>query len=187
MENTIWKGQITKDLSEVCHIFKDYYYQPIIDVDMYNAVENVMTLKRMVFIAPIFINSLKVHKEENEFCIKHLNFDLNQLENDSIFIFFRHDNSLIFLLTTNADIFRDYIFKCKLESECGVCFENDSDGANDSYKCSRCNKAICINCYKLIKNMYCSRCVYCKYSLLEHIYKQRKNSHNERIFAIKNP
>ena len=60
--------------------------------------------------------------------------------------------------------------KITLTNQCNICCEDKADG----YQCGQCNGEICIECYNSIKNNYSNRCVYCNYSLFDHVGKNGK-------------
>ena len=74
--------QIVIDFRELCDIFEYYGYQTILDVEeMKNAVETIMTYKRMVFIYPIFIDMIDAYKS---YVKKYFNFDVCNIEEDAL-------------------------------------------------------------------------------------------------------
>ena len=157
------EDKIVTDFRELCDIFEYYGYQTILDdEEMKHATEIIMTYKRMVFVYPIFIDMLDAYQS---YFKKYFNFDLRNIEEDALLVVFKHDDDIMNILTTNINLFRNYIFKVKLVSPCDICFEDKTDG----YKCSRCKNEICLDCYNAIKNNYCNKCIYCNYSLLDHI------------------
>jgi len=137
--------KIVEDFRELCQIFEYYGYQTILDEEeMTHSTDIIMTYKRMIFIYPIFIDMLDSYQS---YFKKHFNFELSNIEEDALLVVFKHDDNIMNILTTNINLFRDYIFKVKLISPCDICFEDKTDGC----KCNRCKNEICLDCYHAIK------------------------------------
>ena len=92
---------------------------------------------------------------------------MSNIEEDALLVVFKYDDDIMNIITTNINLFRNYIYKTELISPCDICFE-DKNG----YTCSRCKNEICMDCYNAIKNNYCNKCIYCNYSLVDHVAKK---------------
>ena len=102
------EDKIVEDFRELCRIFEDYGYQTVLDEEeMKHATEVIMTYKRMVFVHPIFIDMLDAYQSYFE---KQFNFELSNLEEDALLVVFKHDDDIMHILTTNINLFRNYIF-----------------------------------------------------------------------------
>ena len=167
-------------MEELCELFREYGYQPLCRKKDLFDIDYSIPQKRIVMISDV-----EDWSESDNYFRELLRIDLQELDKNALILLFRHEDKHMVVLTTerDTDIFKGYISKCKITSQCDICVE-DTEGA-DGYECSRCHNQLCLECYQSLPTNYCTRCIYCRYSIGEHIFKKQRRSDTERMYFLK--